>query len=243
MKRLFTPHSKKVIFFDLNRTLIDPKRTFRKHFIDLLEAYTGRWAASASFQAEQIVHQYEREWIRRKRSNKRLKRNNLRHLTLTKVLKPYPFDLSKTFTTQFFKQLTNRQRKEPILYSEAIPTLKQLRQSYELAIISNSSLIDLEKLGLSQLIREEHVFTASICGARKPSPIIFRTALKKMRIKANEAVMVGNSWHKDIQGSLSCGMDAVWIRATTTQRMRKVRKTKGKMMVQIKHVRELDTLF
>ena len=100
----------------------------------------------------------------------------------------------------------------------------------------------MEKLGLGDIIRDEHVFTAKKCGVRKPNPSIFRTALKEMKLKPSEAVMIGNSWRNDIQGALSCGMDAVWIRSTAS-RIRTVRKSGGKIAVQIQHIRQLSNLF
>lgn len=242
MKRLFSPRNKKVIFFDLNQTLIDPKQTFRTHFIDLLNEYTGRWAEKEDFHAEQILKRYEKEWIRRKRAYRKIKRSKLQHICLKKVLQPYPFELTDEFASDFFKELSKRQRKSPILFRNALPTVKKLHEKYKIAIISNSGLTDMDKLGLGGIIQEEHVFTAKKCGARKPNPTIFRTALKEMNIKANQAVMVGNSWRKDIQGALACGIDAIWIRSTAS-RIRLIRKSSGKVAVQIQHIRQLSTLF
>ena len=32
-----------------------------------------------------------------------------------------------------------------------------------------------------------------------------------MKVKPEEAVMVGDSWKQDIEGAIKCGIDAVWI--------------------------------
>ena len=38
-------------------------------------------------------------------------------------------------------------------------------------------------------------------GVDKPHPLMFKTALKKMGIHAKDAIMIGDSTHKDIAGA------------------------------------------
>jgi putative hydrolase of the HAD superfamily len=48
-------------------------------------------------------------------------------------------------------------------------------------------------------------------GSGKPDPDIFLHALEALGVEAQAAVMVGDSWERDIEGALSVGMRAVWI--------------------------------
>src|SRR5690606_34513757 len=133
MKRFFSPRTKKVLFFDLNGTLIDPKQSFRSHFMNLIEEFSGRSADAESFQAEKILKHYESEWRQLRKKHKKIKRMKLEQLCLKHALKPYPFDLSDRFTSQFFKELKKRQRKEPVLFRNALSTVSALHEKYKIA--------------------------------------------------------------------------------------------------------------
>jgi HAD superfamily hydrolase (TIGR01549 family) len=48
-------------------------------------------------------------------------------------------------------------------------------------------------------------------GIGKPDPAIFARALELIGASAEHAVMVGDSWERDVTGGLGAGMHAVWI--------------------------------
>lgn len=49
-------------------------------------------------------------------------------------------------------------------------------------------------------------------GTGKPDPFIFEHALALLGVRsASDAVMVGDSWERDVEGALGAGMRAVWI--------------------------------
>ena len=45
----------------------------------------------------------------------------------------------------------------------------------------------------------------------KPRPEIFLAALDTLGVKAEAAVMVGDSLRRDMQGAVSVGMKAIWF--------------------------------
>ena len=98
---------------------------------------------------------------------------------------------------------------------DAIPTLQRLRQmGYRLATISNAAddantpvLVD--KLGARPYL--EFVLSSAKQGDRKPNPVIFHTALEKLGVSADRAVMVGDTLGADILGAHNCGIYAIWI--------------------------------
>lgn len=47
-------------------------------------------------------------------------------------------------------------------------------------------------------------------GREKPHPYIFLRALKKLETDPNSAVMIGDSFEKDIEGTLLVGLRAIW---------------------------------
>ena len=79
------------------------------------------------------------------------------------------------------------------LYPEVLDVLEQLRERFQLAVISNFDgrlRLILQNLGISKYFA--HVFISSELGADKPDPEIFRHALKIIHLNADEVLHVGD---------------------------------------------------
>jgi YjjG family noncanonical pyrimidine nucleotidase len=48
-------------------------------------------------------------------------------------------------------------------------------------------------------------------GAWKPDAAIFRLALERIGVNAEEAVMIGDAWHADISGARAAGLRTIWF--------------------------------
>jgi putative hydrolase of the HAD superfamily len=96
--------------------------------------------------------------------------------------------------------------------TEAI--LKSLHGKYKLGLVSNFAIPECV-LKLLKNSNIDHFFDAIvISGAinkRKPSPEIFRTALKILGVSADETVFVGDTIDADIEGPKAVGMKAIYI--------------------------------
>jgi putative hydrolase of the HAD superfamily len=94
------------------------------------------------------------------------------------------------------------------LFPETRGVLDRLhREGYHLGIISNfDSRIDevFRSLGIGQYFQT--VTISSVEGVAKPSPEIFKRALKKAALAPEEAVYVGDSPHHDLEGAREIGM-------------------------------------
>ena len=93
------------------------------------------------------------------------------------------------------------------LYPEVLDVLKQLREPFQLAVISNFDgrlRLILQNLGISKYF--SHVFISSELGADKPDPEIFRRALKLMRLNANEVLHVGDDPERDWKAAKEAGL-------------------------------------
>ena len=100
------------------------------------------------------------------------------------------------------------------MYDDVEPVLRTLAErGLTLGVISNShrsleafkahfKLDALLSIGISSA---EH-------GFMKPHPSIFETALREAKVRAADAVMVGDSLKADIEGAVAAGMRAVLIR-------------------------------
>jgi putative hydrolase of the HAD superfamily len=93
------------------------------------------------------------------------------------------------------------------LYPEVLDVLKQLRERFQLAVISNFDgrlRLILQNLGISKYFA--HVFISSELGADKPDPEIFRRALKLMRLNAKEVLHVGDDPRRDWKAAKEAGL-------------------------------------
>jgi putative hydrolase of the HAD superfamily len=48
-------------------------------------------------------------------------------------------------------------------------------------------------------------------GRRKPHPLIFNEALRRLGARPEEALFIGDSLSEDIAGAQSVGMDTAWV--------------------------------
>ncbi len=93
------------------------------------------------------------------------------------------------------------------LYPEVLDVLKQLRERFRLAVISNFDgrlRLILQNLGISKYFA--NVFISSELGADKPDPEIFRRALKLMHLNANEVLHVGDDPERDWKAAKEAGL-------------------------------------
>ena len=93
------------------------------------------------------------------------------------------------------------------LYPEVLDVLEQLRERFQLAVISNFDgrlRLILQNLGISKYFA--HVFISSELGADKPDPEIFRRALKVMHLDANEVLHVGDDPERDWKAAKEAGL-------------------------------------
>ncbi len=73
---------------------------------------------------------------------------------------------------------------------------------------------DIQRLKLSQSGLADYFETVVISGETgigKPAPASFQLVLDHLDVGPEDAVMVGDSWERDVRGSLAVGMQAIWI--------------------------------
>ena len=99
------------------------------------------------------------------------------------------------------------------LYDDVIPVFKDLNtQNYKLGIITNmgKSLYEIcDQLEISKYL--SYIITSEEVGIGKPSPEIFKAALKVSESKVNEVIHVGDSYDSDIAGSIALDIKAILI--------------------------------
>jgi HAD superfamily hydrolase (TIGR01662 family) len=89
-----------------------------------------------------------------------------------------------------------------------------LNMGYRLGLISNASNTpDLNRLIDNHRLRQyfEVIVISAEEGIRKPDPRIFTKTLKKLGVKPENAIMVGDTLPADILGAQNSGVKSVWI--------------------------------
>jgi putative hydrolase of the HAD superfamily len=93
------------------------------------------------------------------------------------------------------------------LYPEVLDVLEQLRERYQLAVISNFDgrlRLILQNLAISKYF--DRVFISSELGADKPDPEIFRRALKVLHLNAKAVLHVGDDPERDWKAAKEAGL-------------------------------------
>lgn len=96
--------------------------------------------------------------------------------------------------------------------NSAIPMLLELKKRYPLVMVSNfygnlNSV--LENFGVRNLF--EDIIESALVGFRKPEPMIYSLGIKALRCKANECLVIGDSFTKDIIPAKQLGCKTVWL--------------------------------
>jgi len=98
-----------------------------------------------------------------------------------------------------------------VLFDDAMPTLKALKNRYILGVMSNGNSYP-EKIGL-----EDHfsfIILAQEVGIEKPEPEIFHLAAEKAGCLPEELLYVGDSQESDIVGAKKAGVRVAWYNRT-----------------------------
>jgi putative hydrolase of the HAD superfamily len=100
------------------------------------------------------------------------------------------------------------------LMPDARETVTRLSARYALGLLTNGAPdLQREKIaasGLEQLFKE--VVISGVYGIGKPRPEIFLHLTDRLGVLPSEAVMVGNSLERDVEGARNAGIVSVWLK-------------------------------
>jgi HAD superfamily hydrolase (TIGR01549 family) len=104
-----------------------------------------------------------------------------------------------------------RRIRQPIAGAAALLTAVKARA--RVGIVSNNLLDEQqEKLRHCRLDNYIDVLVVSEeAGVSKPDPRIFEIALERLACRADEVVMIGDSWAADIAGAVAAGIRPIWF--------------------------------
>lgn len=98
-------------------------------------------------------------------------------------------------------------------FPDTIPALKKLKKDYKIILISNTDCFSveavMEKYDMKKLF-DAMIFSYKV-GMLKSNPKMFETALKKVKVKKEDAIMVGDSIESDVAGAENAGIKPILI--------------------------------
>lgn len=103
-----------------------------------------------------------------------------------------------------------RKKRQGLLmpYPDVKKTLAKLKKQYKLALISDAPglkvWIRLASMNIDRMF--DVVMTFDDSGKRKPHKLPFKMAVKKLKVKPGEILMVGDSIRRDMEGAKALGM-------------------------------------
>ena len=96
----------------------------------------------------------------------------------------------------------------------AVELVRRLRTAGRRVGLLTNGPPDIQRLKLSQLGIEDcfdSVVISGEAGVGKPDPEVFAMALSQLGAAREDAVMIGDSWTRDVEGAARVGMRSIWI--------------------------------
>ena len=117
------------------------------------------------------------------------------------------------FATELAEAFPAVRCRRHVVYDDVHGALGQFQQSYRLGLLTNgASDLQREKIaGAGIACYFDEILVAGDIGAAKPHARMFTTLLARLGANADEAIMMGDSLIKDVQGAQAVGMKAVWL--------------------------------
>jgi putative hydrolase of the HAD superfamily len=101
--------------------------------------------------------------------------------------------------------------KETLATSRAI--VEQLSKQYPMVLVTNfygNMPVVLKEFGLAGYFNS--IVESSIVGIRKPDPALFALGVNALQLPAEEIVVIGDSYRKDIYPSSTLGSKTIWLK-------------------------------
>ncbi|MBN2453964.1 TIGR02253 family HAD-type hydrolase [Candidatus Woesearchaeota archaeon] len=193
----------KAVIFDLDNTLVDFMRMKKASVSAAVDAMLGAGVRLNKEQATKILYElYDKYGIEYQQIFQKF---------LQKIHRKIDYKILAAGIVAYRKVQVSFL--EP--YANAIPTLLKLKQKgYKLAIVSDAPRLR-AWLRLVEM-RIQDFFDVVVCfddtNHLKPSRLPFSKAIKALKIKPHECLMVGDWPERDIKGAKALGMTAVFAR-------------------------------
>ena len=117
------------------------------------------------------------------------------------------------FEQEFKKNFIEKTFNYNVLKEETLEVIEKLKGHYKLAILSNGgSTVQHNKIDHVDIEKYfDEVVVSGDIGIHKPDPRLFEYTLERLKVKADEALMIGDVYSTDILGAKKAGIKPVWL--------------------------------
>ena len=139
-------------------------------------------------------------------------------LLIKKIAIQFEYLRAETGSQQFTAELAQsvadgcyNKVKETIATSRAI--VEELSKQYPMVLVTNfygNMPVVLKEFGLDTCFNT--IIESSVVGIRKPDPALFALGVESLKLPAEEVVVIGDSYRKDIHPSSTLGCRTVWLK-------------------------------
>lgn len=204
----------KAIFFDLDDTLLAAEATYHEALTASCAEAGRRCAAIDARRLNDVYLEVSREmWRSFELPQMRESALEIRTMVWVEALRRIGV-ADEALAREIALHYGEGRRTGYRLFPDVRGTLDCLHRRYYLGIITNG-VTEIQQEKIARLGIEPYFATVLISqavGFAKPDPRIFRLALNAVPCEPHEAVMVGDSPHRDIAGARGVGMQALWVR-------------------------------
>lgn len=200
----------KHVFFDLDRTLWDFEKNSETALLQIFQELKLGDHVESFERFMQVYRRVNSEWWNLYRFGK-VKKADLRVGRFLDTLKELNAE-NKQIATQLGERYVQVSPYQTSLLPHANETLKELKENnHILHIITNGfKEVQFIKLRNSNII---HYFDDILCsdeiGVNKPDPLVFQSAMKRTKAKAEESMMIGDDFEADVLGAEKVGIKGI----------------------------------
>ncbi len=205
------------ILVDIDDTIWDTQNNSKEAFLEIYESH--HWANYfESFNEFYEVYLPSNLELWSLYGQGKIKKEELIVQRFTRPLSPY-MPINEKHAHELNKELLERVAVKTRLIPHAKEILDYLSPNYQLVVLSNGFReVQYNKLRNSGLEKYfQHVILSDEAGVNKPHPDIFSLALNLSKSKAEETIMLGDSFESDMVGAYNSGIDQVWFNPENIQ--------------------------
>lgn len=216
----------KLVTFDLWNTLFENK-SYKDLRLYYFTQYLTKNQISYSLKA---VNNAFNEIFHLSEGN--LKNINYRHIytreRISRLLQALNINITQSHSKKIEIQFEEIMLQDPPSLKIGVKrTLQDLSESYNIGLISNTGISPghiIRKIFAKYNIDKYFKFTifSDETGFYKPNPIMFETALNKLKCKPQNAIHIGDLLETDIKGAQASNMLTIWINDSNSPKLKEI---------------------
>lgn len=201
----------RAVLFDLDDTLFDHSGCAREA---LSAVHSGHACfAGIGFEAFERAHAAYLEELHQEVMFGRLPLEDARRERFRRLFNAYDVDAGRELAGAAASMYRDRYRESRRTVQGAAALLRLVKTRARVGVVSNNLLAEQQEkiafCGIEAFV--DALVVSEEAGVAKPDPAIFTLALDRLGCRAEDAVMIGDSWSADVAGARAAGIRAVWF--------------------------------